>query len=114
FDDAWSGRLPEGLRPQDDLIVVGTGLTAIDLLLSLRAAGHRGKATALSRHGLLPRPHGPKKAELAPPPPGKSPAELARWLRDESALKGDWRAAVDALRPRAQEIWRGWSRAERA
>ena len=92
------------------VLVLGTGLTMIDMLLSLEAAGHRGRIVALSRRGQVPRSHAPHDAapvgyeEL---PKGNVMA-LWGWLRARSAAVG-WRAGVDSLRPHAQALWRGWS-----
>jgi uncharacterized NAD(P)/FAD-binding protein YdhS len=90
-------------------LLVGTGLTMVDLVLSLEAAGHRGKIVALSRRGLIPRSH----ADFEPAPIRSSdlPANLRalfRWLRRRSAEVG-WRAAVDSLRPHSQPLWQGLS-----
>jgi len=87
-------------------LLVGTGLTMVDLVLSLDAAGHRGKILALSRRGQIPRSHA--DAPSAPVgqedvPHGKVRAML-RWLRKRSAEVG-WRAAVDSLRPHSQSLW---------
>lgn len=47
--------LEEALLPSDresPVVLVGTGLTAVDMLLRLREKGHRGPVTMVSRHGL--------------------------------------------------------------
>ena len=93
-------------------LLIGTGLTMVDLALSLDAAGYRGRAVALSRRGQVPRAH----AEVAPAPvafedvPTRLRA-LLRWLRDRSAEVG-WRTAVDSLRPHSHAIWQSLDGAE--
>ena len=87
-------------------LLVGTGLTMVDLVLSLDAAGHRGRIVALSRRGLIPRSHAdfdPAPVELDDVPSGNVRA-LWRWLRRRSAEIG-WRAAVDSLRPHSHPLW---------
>jgi uncharacterized NAD(P)/FAD-binding protein YdhS len=89
-----------------DVLILGTGLTMIDTVLSLAAAGHAGRVLALSRRGLLPRshaPHQPVTAELSQVPAGKV-LPLWRWLRERSAEVG-FRAAVDSLRPHSRALW---------
>jgi uncharacterized NAD(P)/FAD-binding protein YdhS len=88
-------------------LIIGTGLTMVDLVLSLDAAGHRGKVLALSRRGLIPRAHAdfePAPVEQSDVPSGNLRA-LWRWLRRRSAEVG-WRAAVDSLRPYSHPLWR--------
>lgn len=92
-----------------DVLLIGTGLTAVDQILSLDASGHRGRVTALSRRGLLPRGHAqfePVPVELREVPTGGVIA-LWRWLRRRGAQVG-WRAAVDALRPHSSAIWQSF------
>ena len=92
----------------DSALLVGTGLTMVDLVLSLDAAGHRGRIVALSRRGLIPRSH----ADFEPAPvaedalPSGDLRALWRWLRRRGAEVG-WRAAVDSLRPYSQALWQG-------
>ena len=89
-----------------DVLIIGTGLTMIDTVLSLDAAGHRGRIVALSRRGLVPRAHAdhePAPVELNEVPLGNA-RRLLRWLRERGARVG-WRAAVDALRPYSHAIW---------
>ena len=94
-------------------LLVGTGLTMIDLVLSLEAAGHRGRIVALSRRGLIPRAHAdfdPAPVERGELPQG-SVRGLWRWLRRRSAQVG-WRAAVDSLRPHTAALWQGLDTAQ--
>ncbi|WP_373414888.1 FAD/NAD(P)-binding protein [Ensifer aridi] len=43
-----------GVDPDENIGIIGSGLTAIDLTMALKADNHRGRITLLSRHGLLP------------------------------------------------------------
>ena len=87
-------------------LLVGTGLTMVDLVLSLGAAGYQGRIVALSRRGQIPRAH----ADFEPAPVGLEDVpqghvgKLWRWLRERSAQVG-WRAAVDSLRSHSHALW---------
>jgi uncharacterized NAD(P)/FAD-binding protein YdhS len=87
-------------------LLIGTGLTMVDVVLSLDAAGHNGTIVAVSRRGQVPRSH----ADFDSAPverdevPTGSLRELWRWLRRRGAEVG-WRAAVDSLRPYSHELW---------
>jgi uncharacterized NAD(P)/FAD-binding protein YdhS len=92
-----------------DALLVGTGLTMVDLVLSLDAAGHHGNILALSRRGQIPRSHGdydPAPVEADDVPHGRVGA-IWRWLRRRSAAHG-WRAAVDSLRPHSHRLWQSF------
>ena len=93
-------------RSVEAALLVGTGLTMVDLVLSLDAAGHHGRIVALSRRGLAPRGHADFRAapvERADLPSGSVRA-LWRWLRRRGAEFG-WRAAIDSLRPHSHSLW---------
>jgi uncharacterized NAD(P)/FAD-binding protein YdhS len=94
----------------ESALLVGTGLTMVDLVLSLDAAGHQGHIIALSRRGLVPRGHAdyePVAVEQEDVPTGNVRA-LWRWLRRRSADVG-WRAAIDSLRPHSHPVWQSLS-----
>jgi uncharacterized NAD(P)/FAD-binding protein YdhS len=117
----WDPATLEGIDPDASVLLVGMGLTMVDMLLSLRRRGHRGKVIGISRHGWLPLAHPagplpqPRPMEY---PEGAGPAALCRILRGamaEAAAAGQpWQAVVDGLRPHLQRIWQGWSLAQRA
>jgi uncharacterized NAD(P)/FAD-binding protein YdhS len=112
--DPWHGDILSGLAPDDTLLVLGTGLTMVDVALLLDARGFNGRIVALSRHGLVPRAHArgvPATKRNERPPPIAS--ALIAALR-ERASEVDWRAAVDELRPYTQGLWRAMDLAERA
>jgi uncharacterized NAD(P)/FAD-binding protein YdhS len=93
-------------------LLVGTGLTMVDLVLSLEAASYSGRIIALSRRGLAPRGHAdfePAAVRRDELPKGLRP--LFRWLRRRSAQFG-WRAAVDSLRPYSHALWQEFSSEE--
>jgi uncharacterized NAD(P)/FAD-binding protein YdhS len=103
--DPWASAFEEGLDKAAAVLVIGTGLTAVDVILRLVSHGHEGPITALSRRGLRPHCHVDglrPKPVLAKPAPELS--ELVRWARGE-ARRRDWRLVVDSIRPITQMMW---------
>jgi uncharacterized NAD(P)/FAD-binding protein YdhS len=115
--DPWAPGAAIGLEHDAPVLLIGSGLTAIDVAVALRQEGHRGPITMLSRHARLPQPHAPvvtprPLAEL--PPAFASPRGALRWVRARIAAGEEWRAVVDSLRPHTVAIWRGWTLTQRA
>jgi uncharacterized NAD(P)/FAD-binding protein YdhS len=99
------------------VLLIGSGLTAVDAVLSLRRAGYTGAIIAASRHGLLPQVHGAVPSGMADAGAGEIPAvrtlaQMVRLLRGMLQTTGDWRVAVDALRPATQTLWQRLSTPE--
>jgi uncharacterized NAD(P)/FAD-binding protein YdhS len=107
--DPWRWTLP-GLEGNDPVLLIGSGLTMVDVALAVQRHAPGRPMVALSRRGLRPLAHAEtgQPCALPPPAPGASPREILRWLREASAA-GEWRAAIDALRPTTQHLWRAWS-----
>jgi uncharacterized NAD(P)/FAD-binding protein YdhS len=103
--DPWAGDIADGLAGDDAVLLIGTGLTAVDTALTLEERGFTGRILALSRRGLVPRAH----AAPAPTPSLKRelPSELSALTRNVRAGADEigWRAAVDQLRPVTQRLW---------
>ena len=102
----WTQDPAAGLTPDDRVVLVGSGLTAIDMALQLDAAGFAGEILALSRRGLSPRRHvdGGAPVAGAGDTPDRPLSALVAQLRADAEGRG-WRAAVDALRPVTQRWW---------
>ncbi|MGD0381458.1 MAG: FAD/NAD(P)-binding protein [Acidimicrobiales bacterium] len=112
--DPWApGALAE-IPPGAPVLLVGTGLSAVDAALTLHGAGHR-HIVATSRHGLLPHPHSEKPfPELSIDLPRRPTARaLVAWARQTAAEVGDWGPVVDALRPGTDELWGAMTASER-
>jgi uncharacterized NAD(P)/FAD-binding protein YdhS/glyoxylase-like metal-dependent hydrolase (beta-lactamase superfamily II) len=110
--NAWSSAALEDLDPSDDVLLIGNGLTMVDMVLSLHERQHRGKIYAISRRGLSPQRHQvtkPYAAFLTVEDAPKTSLGLWRCLRAEvkkAVLDGyDWRAVIDSLRPITQQLW---------
>jgi uncharacterized NAD(P)/FAD-binding protein YdhS len=115
IEDPWVPGILTTLHPDEPVLLVGTGLTAVDISLSLQAAGH-SQILATSRHGLLPRVH-PRESFALPDvalPHRPSARSLLAWARTKADEAGDWRPVVDALRSHSDDVWGDLAVAERA
>ncbi|AEW98892.1 FAD/NAD(P)-binding protein [Streptantibioticus cattleyicolor] len=117
--DPWApgalGRVPD----DGDVLLVGTGLTMVDVALTVRGPGR--VVHAVSRHGLVPQPHAdhPVAPHAAPRlDAGAGLTGLRRAvLRHVAGCRrahGDWRCGVDSLRPVTSALWQQLSEADRA
>lgn len=93
-----------------DVLAVGSGLSMIDVALSLDAAGHQGKLVAVSRRGQRPRVSFALRSDVpsSDSAPSGSLTQLWRWVR-ERTHEIDWRDAVDSVRSRTHELWQSLS-----
>ena len=111
--DPWE---PGALTPAMDgspVVLVGTGLTMLDVAIALTDANPRTRVHAVSRHALLPRAHRwpspPADPSRNPVLPGQPvPVRLTQLIHDIRASAqraGDWQEIVDALRPHVPYLW---------
>jgi uncharacterized NAD(P)/FAD-binding protein YdhS len=115
FPDPWVPAAATGLRPGEPVLIVGTGLTMVDLALAMHAHGFEGPIVALSRRGLVPQPH----AAPQPPVPCEPFSDeerrslprlltaVRRRISEAAAAGADWRAVLDGLRPYTTALWQG-------
>ena len=119
--DPWAPDTLTDLDPAMPVLLIGTGLTTIDTVISLLDQGHRGPITALSRRGLLPHRHAAGVPAADIPESDAFPTrvnDLARALREGSQRArragGSWHAVIDELRPITTELWQAMSHRDRA
>jgi uncharacterized NAD(P)/FAD-binding protein YdhS len=105
-----------------NVLIIGLGLTAVDVLLELAAKWPNAHFTAISRHGMLPEVH-----RLSASLPYEDCDELVevmrdapdtrtwmRLLREAIAHSNDWRSVIDCLRPHTSSLWQLLPHADRA
>jgi uncharacterized NAD(P)/FAD-binding protein YdhS len=110
--DPWDVAAMRQLDPQATVLIIGSGLTMVDAVVSLEQAGHRGPIEVFSRHGLLPH--------VRRQPPGwidflsddhsiRTPRQLLRELRRHcraAIAQGiDWQAPLDTVRVHIARLW---------
>jgi uncharacterized NAD(P)/FAD-binding protein YdhS len=117
--DPWHPGALRNLDTDVPVLLIGSGLTMVDIVMSLLAQEHTGKIHSISRHGLTPRHHA-QSLPLKPPELDRhsiTTRALLRRVRDSIEEAPDetsgWRSIVDALRPITQELWRKASPLER-
>lgn len=120
FGDPWDPDAVANLDPRDSVLLIGSGMTMVDVVVSLLDNGHLGPIQAVSRRGLLPHVHRHTDAVALTPddlPRTTSLLRMLRWVRqrvDQEARAGNgWREVVDSLRPHLPELWRSLPLPER-
>jgi uncharacterized NAD(P)/FAD-binding protein YdhS len=106
--DPWAPRALDAISAGRQVLCIGTGLTFVDVALSLARRGVR--VTGVSRHGLLPMAHASFGALPVLPASFATPRAVLRWIRTQA----DWRAALGALRPATPHIWQGFTPRQQA
>jgi uncharacterized NAD(P)/FAD-binding protein YdhS len=108
----WAANALEGIPAAGSVLLIGSGLTSVDVAISLRAREFHGPIHVLSRHGLLPQTHQPV-TPWQPVWDEKSPRTVRGLMRlvrthvHAAEMQGvDWRAVMESLRPHVQQIWK--------
>lgn len=108
----------QGIKPTDNVLIVGTGLTMVDHVVSLYKQSHMGKVYCFSRNGYLPLPHDDTSNFTFDTTFDNKSAkevffELRRAFRNAAAKGITWQSVIDGLRIRTARIWRNLPTAER-
>jgi uncharacterized NAD(P)/FAD-binding protein YdhS len=120
FSNPWTNDFIEKLDPEEDVLLIGSGLTMVDYVLTLVAAGFRGKIYSVSPRGYLPEGHTDKVAvypDFLEEIKDKSLQSVFHSIiaHVQTATKQNipWQAVIDSVRPHAKTIWLGLSRRDK-
>lgn len=111
----------DALQHYQHILIVGSGLTAVDILCSLYQANYRGSITVTSRKGLFPLAHKAHPNAVTavdvsdvlhcPPTLYHYFTTIRQYLKTHPNT--DWRDYIDALRPHLPALWSKLSTADR-
>ncbi len=116
FGSPWSTIDTSILAAEGDVLLVGSGLTAMDMVLQLAGQGHRGKIVMVSRRGQLAKVHrhhdAVPRSDWIEADFGAGETRLRMLLRalrsrvtSAKAQGGDWRDVVGSLRSQTVRLW---------
>jgi uncharacterized NAD(P)/FAD-binding protein YdhS len=114
FQFPWDNNALKNLPSGGSVLLIGSGLTSVDLIMALKSKGFHGVIHVISRQGLFPRARRYERQDESWPLfwNEKSPRTvrgLLQLIRNQvqaAAEQGfDWREVIDSLRPVTQGIW---------
>ncbi len=114
--DPWAPGALARVAPDEPALLVGAGLTAVDVALTLSRVPRSAPLYTLSRRGLLPQPHrehagalGAAAQQALLQAMGGTARSYLRAVREavqsHLATGGDWRDVVAALRAHTPALW---------
>lgn len=124
FADAWTALADDRVRQAKSVVLVGAGLTMVDLALTLGKTPPGEvprKIHSVSRSGLLPTAHRMVPSEpIGSPslPPGPISLDTVREIVAAQLIRskeqtGDWRPAIDSMRAVTDDVWQRLSPQDR-
>jgi uncharacterized NAD(P)/FAD-binding protein YdhS len=125
--DPWRPFAMNAIQGDEPILILGSGLTAVDTVLSLTEHPRVAKITLISLNGLIPQGHASADAapldlddwvsDLLGTGEGVTALGLSRKVqglaRSLDSQGSDWRRAIDALRSHTPTLWRALSLRER-
>lgn len=110
----------EAVEDQQDVLIVGSGLTMIDAVLELDRRGEAGTIHVISRNALLPQPYVPAAPLNEPDLDHLPDSNLRQSLRlfrkaisEHKAKGGNWRDIFAAIRSSTPSLWQELSERDR-
>jgi uncharacterized NAD(P)/FAD-binding protein YdhS len=118
--DPWAAGALDEARRDRSVLIVGTGLSMVDVALSLGDDDAGPRIRAVSRHGLVPRRHRRTLTNLRrfhiPTETGTIEpivAAIFGQICRVSKQGDDWRDVIDSMRPVTPQLWKSLKTAEK-
>jgi uncharacterized NAD(P)/FAD-binding protein YdhS len=112
IEDGLADDALDAVEADDRVMIVGSGLTAVDIVSSLDGRGHRGRITMVSRRGLRPRGHPtqafPVEGDFVSSPAHSATqlvANVRRAVRHATVEGRTWHSVLDGVRAQGDQIW---------
>ena len=114
IENPWPGDHLKHIAPDEDIILLGGGLTALDAINALAEQGHRARIDVISPRAIFPPAQAPWQRRTQPSWPDQlTPARLVRFMRhylpSAPPQSSEWQCAWEELRPDLNQIWRGFT-----
>lgn len=104
----WQLNALDVIGDDEDVLIIGTGLTFVDVALSIASRTTSTRVHAISRFGLLPQEHeDPWRPGHPAPDLVNRPVSPRRVIKYVASFGDDWRRGFDSLRPITAELWMG-------
>ena len=119
FSNPWSDAAFEGVDHLGSVLLLGSGLSSMDVAVKLRERGFTGTIHILSRRGLMPQSHKGHRPWPAfwnqnSPKSIRGLVRLVRAQVREAEKHGfDWRGVINSLREATPQIWQSLPDAEK-
>jgi uncharacterized NAD(P)/FAD-binding protein YdhS len=117
--DPWASLFLSQINPDESVVLIGSGLTAVDVILTLSRSKRAAPIIAISRRGLIPKVHMQEQreaADLSPlvddwldPTGTPTIRQMVSTFRQHVRISEDsgiaWQQVIEGLRPAAPRIW---------
>ncbi len=108
----WTEDPLQRINEQENVLIIGTGLTMVDHVVSLNKRGHKGKIFCFSRHGYLPLPHAETSQNFVFEFNDQQKdlphifSEVKRNIDNANGKNIQWQNALDAMRGKTGRMWK--------
>lgn len=114
IENPWIGSNLEEINPQENVILLGGGLTALDVINTLVERNHLGMVYVVSPRPVFPPAQTNWQRKIQPNwPQNLTPAKLICFMRNylpsASPESSEWQSAWEELRPNINTIWQQFS-----
>ena len=114
IENPWTGQGLDDIETQENIILLGGGLTALDAINALVERKYLGMIYVISPRAVLPPAQANWQRKVQPQwPQNLTPAKLIRFMRNYlpsiSTTSPEWQSAWEELRPNINTIWQQFS-----